>query len=172
MALIDNLSRYYSRPKTFAGVPQWLYGGDDYGRYVLSVPLCIDYVIQEGLYLEANCIKSRPEKDVTLVMAYKPAAGLSGPMARLDWEPLHHHENRGGISGEWAWKRIEGTHLHSFELNQPLGWERMAKNNLPLALPVLDALNGLRDMLGYLGNLWNITDIQRIPEPEWEPRLV
>lgn len=171
MALIDDLERYVAAAKTFGGEPQWFYDNDDKDRYSLSVPLYIDFVIQEGLYFEAHCLKHVPDKDVTVLLLYKPPAGLHGPIVRFDWNPFHLHENHGRVSGPWRWRKIKQTHHHAFELNRGLGWERMARNNLPIALPVEEPLNGFRDMLKYVGSLWNIKDIQKLPLPKWEERL-
>ena len=171
MAIIDDFARVMAAEKTMGTEPWWYYDGADESTFSLSVPLYIDYVVREGLYLEGHCVRALVEQNVTLLILNKPANGLSGPIARFDWHPLHSHENRGAVKGDWAWRRFKQTHEHPFDLNSALGWERMAKQNLPIALPVNESLNAFRDMLDNVGRRWSIVDIQRIPIPEWEPRL-
>lgn len=171
MTVQDEVGRLAAADKAFGADPRWFYDASGAERFVLNVPLTIDYVTEEGFYFEGNCITALPDRAVTFVMTYKPSGGLHGPVARFDWEPLHTHENRGLVKGEWRYKRFCATHLHSYEMNQHLGWERMVRENLPIALPVSESMKTFREMLSYLGRIWRIRDIQRIPEPEWQPRL-
>jgi hypothetical protein len=171
MAILDDLRRLYAAEKSFGAPPQWFFDGTEQERYSMTVPLSVDYVIEEGFYLEGNCLRGYPDENVSLSLVYKPSTGFAGPLERFDWKPHHFHENRGGVKGEWKWKRITGTHVHPFELNKALGWERMVRGNLPRAMPVPEPLTGFRDMLESVRQAWKIQDIQRIPVPEWQPRL-
>ena len=171
MTIEDDVERLYVGEKGLAMQPGWHYSNAHEDRWELSVPLEIDYVTEEGFYLESQCVRSLPDANVSTSLIYKPAGGLHGPICRLDWLPTAPHSNQGRINGSWQWKKMSGTHLHGYELNKHLGWAKMAKDNLPIALPVDDPLTGFRDMLTYVGKIWKIRDIQRIPEPEWMARL-
>lgn len=158
--------------KTLGEDPEWFFDSQDTKKLRLSVPLRIDGVVIEGLYLEGHCPADNQDIDITLNLAYKPAEGLSGALYRLDWNPLHTHGNKGLVSGEWKYKTIYGTHRHPFQENYTKGVKFMFDNNLPIAFPVADQLSNFREMLHYAGQLFRITDIQRISPPPGTQRLV
>jgi hypothetical protein len=158
--------------KTLGQEPEWFFDSHDPKKLRLSVPLQIDDVVVEGLYLEGHCPADNQDTDVTFNIVYKPAQGLSGALYRLDWNPLHTHGNKGLVSGEWKYKTISGTHRHPFQENYTKGVKYMLDNNLPIAFPVVEPLLNFRDMLHYMGELFRITDIQRISPPPGTQRLV
>lgn len=164
--------RLATAEKEFAAEPWWYFDSPQQDRYVLnSIPLSIDHIVEEGLFLEGNCYRDNPDAAVTLVLSYKPAQGFSGPLVRIDWKPLHAHKNRGLTKGEWRFKQITGTHIHPFAANFSLGMRRMWQENLPIAFPILDPLHWYRDLLEYAGTALCISGMQRTPPPEWSPRL-
>lgn len=171
MDIEAEIARLHNSSKTFSSPPSWHYDGREQEKWVMSVPLEIDYVTVEGLYLDGWCFTNAPESSVTFSLLYRPATGLSGPIARLDWRPVHSHKNGGRVAGDWKWKSIETTHLHGYDMNRSMGWARMVQNNLPIALPVDEDLRDFRALLGYSGRIWNISDMQRVPVPEWQNRL-
>ena len=77
MATLEELARKLSAEKIIAVDPQWHYDAADSDAYVLSVPLALDHVIEEGLFLAAHCIKTMPDRNVSLLLLYKPAIGLA-----------------------------------------------------------------------------------------------
>jgi len=133
----------------------------------LNAPLDVDYITKEGFYLYGACAVDEPEKNVSFSLLYKPVSGLSGPIARIDWLPFHDHGNKGRITGPWSWATVKGTHIHSYDLNSRYGWDRMVKENLPIALPVDAELRDFNGLLEYVGQTWNISGIRAIPTPEW-----
>src|SRR4051794_19793715 len=111
MGIAEEVARLEGAEKSFGAEPWWLYDNPDEDRFVLSVPLNIEYVTEEGFYLQGSCLRSLSDQNVTLTLLYRPASGFSGPIARFDWKPLHSHENRGMVKGEWKWNRFCATHL-------------------------------------------------------------
>jgi hypothetical protein len=167
-----DLQRFVEQEKTLGTEPAWFLDSQDQNKLRLSVPLAIDGVIEEGLYLDGHCRADDQDNDVTINMTYKPAQGLSGPLTRLDWNPIHPHGNKGLIGGEWRYKLIQGTHLHPFSENYVKGMKFMFDNNLPIALPCDEPLPNFREMLRYVGDAMKISDIQRIPLPPVTSRLI
>lgn len=162
----------FGAPKTFAIDPVWHVDEHNRERFILSVPLCIDYVVEEGLFLDAHCPVAMPDTDVTFNLSFKPAYGYSGALSRLDWNPLHTHDNKGLVKGEWKWKRMYETHFHPFADNYACGLQWMFQNNLPIAYPLVFPLQNFREMLDYLGQTLQISDVQRIAPPIWAPRFL
>ena len=158
--------------KTFGDDPHWTLDSHDSDKYILNVPLVIDGVITQGVFLSANCHKSMPDHDVTFMLIYKPAYGYSGALIRLDWNPSHTHCNVGYVSGEWKWKEIRETHIHPFTDNYARGMQWMFEGNLPIAFPIDRPLPNFREMLAYFGREAGILDIQRVRPPTWEPKLL
>ena len=158
--------------KTLGEDPEWFFDSQDPKRLRLSVPLQMNGVVIEGLYLEGHCPADNQDTDVALNLVYKPARGLSGALYRLDWNPLHAHGNKGLVSGVWKYAPILGTHRHPFQENYAKGVKYMFNNNLPIAFPITDPLPNFRDMLHYAGQLFRIMDIQRISPPPGTQRLV
>src|ERR1700721_2704924 len=100
--------------KTIGVDPAWHLDPHEGHTLRASVPLAVEGVIQEGLYLEGRCISDNPDQDISISLVYKPARGLSGPLCRVDWNPIQAHNNRGLISGPWRFKPIQSSHLHPF----------------------------------------------------------
>jgi hypothetical protein len=167
-----NLQRFAEADKTLGITPTWLLDTQNQKRLRLSVPLAIDGVIEEGLYLDCHCPADDGDNDVTINMTYKPAQGLSGPLLRFDWNPIHVHGNKGIIGGKWRYKPITGTHIHPFSENFAKGVKFMFDNNLPIAFPCDETLPNFREMLRYVGDVMKISDIQRVPLPPITSRLV
>ncbi len=157
-----------------ASSPGWFVDKNDPRRLVLKpIPVEIGYVTVEGLFLDGNCLAHARETDLSLALTYKPSVGLSGPVMRLDWNPLHSHNNKRQISGPWRIKDITGSHYHPFEDNYSrFGWDRMVKGNLPIAYPIDHNPANFRMLLDFAASFFNISDLQRIPEPGWADRLV
>ncbi len=153
--------------KTLSITPAWQLEDMIQGSLILAVPLDIDFVAEEGLELEIKCRARTVNQGVSFVLKYKPACGLAGPLARLDWNPTHVHSNKRLGRREWRLKEIRTTHLHPFEDNFDRGWKRMVLDNLPIAYPIPEMLATFRDALGLAGSVMRIHDIQRISEPPW-----
>jgi hypothetical protein len=62
-----------------ATVPAWYFERQDESRYLLSVPLSIENVVQEGLYLDAKCRRDAPDIDVSFTLTYnrKPQLAMA-----------------------------------------------------------------------------------------------
>ena len=172
MELAARLRHFIEADKQIGGHPSWRFDAQDDRKLRASVPLTIGGSIPEGLYLEGRCRADDPDRDVSMSLVYKPAQGLSGPLCRIDWNPLQPHRNNGLVSGPWRFAPIEGTQLHPFEENFRRGIDRMFRENLPIAFPVEETLQNFREMLSFAGEIFKIGDVQSVPVPPWSPRLV
>ena len=66
--MVPDFQRLVDAEKSFANDPWWFFDSPNEDRYVLSVPLIIDSVVEEGLFLEGNCMRDLPDQQVTLVL--------------------------------------------------------------------------------------------------------
>jgi hypothetical protein len=144
--VIPDFAHWLTAEKSFGVEPWWYFDSPAQDRYVLSVPLVIEHVAEEGFFLAGNCMRNLPDREVSFSLVYNPAAGLSGPLSRIDWKPLQEHRNNGLVKGEFKWKPFTDTHIHPFSENHLLGLRRMWQDNLPRAYPITDSLPGFREL--------------------------
>jgi hypothetical protein len=170
--MANNIQRMALSEKMIGQEPVWHLDSIDQKMLRLSVPLSIAGVIEEGLYLDCRCPSDNQDRDVAVNLTFKPAYGDSGALCRIDWNPLHPHYNNGLVKGDWKWNPIRATHCHPFPENFARGLRWMFKGNLPIAFPIIDALQNFREMLSYAGRVMRITDIQRVPPPPTSQRLL
>nr|WP_299914100.1 hypothetical protein [Sphingomonas bacterium] len=137
-------------------------------------PLDIEGVTIAELALRGIAYDQRPNADVMLQLE----TGIPGnrtriPLARIDWKPLSpFHKN--GFKGpvELRGLLITGTHAHPFEPNWIDDLQRMRAGNLPVAIKIVEPVQAFSEMLDYAKNLFRISDITDIAEPEWSPKLL
>lgn len=139
----------------------------DAHRFTLAVPLDIDGVTVEGLELRGGCIQDSPDRAVGLHLQYHPAKRPCTPLARAEWRPLGAHTNPNYGPRSLRLLRIEGSHLHSFDLNWLEGDGRMRAGNLPLAQPLDPDAANLDAFLAFVGKEFRIMGLDQMEPPAW-----
>jgi hypothetical protein len=136
-------------------------------------PLDIDGVTIAELALRGIAFEQRPDADVLLQLETGlPGARTREPLIRIDWKPLSpFHRNLKG-SPHLKGLIVYGTHQHPFEENWLDDAQRMRTSNLPVAMEITEAVQTFSEMLVYAKNLFRISDITSIAEPQWEPKLL
>lgn len=133
--------------------------------------LAIDDVVHEGLSLRLTCVRSQPDRLVTCQIEHHVISGRVVPLARIDWRPRAPHNNRGLGPRALRYKLIAGSQHHPFEFNFSLGADRMAHDNLPIAVPLDPDPEDFRALLRVVGECFRINGLEEVPEPPWEPSL-
>src|SRR5258708_30487364 len=112
-----DLPTYLRAIKTLARAVEWVEAEN--GKLWLAVPLDIDGATIEGLQLRGRAIKDLPNEEVTLLLECSDPIRRDRAMDRIDWRPLHTHNNRGKGPQELRHMMIKAgiSHRHSFDLN-------------------------------------------------------
>jgi hypothetical protein len=68
--VFPDFQRWLTAEKALAAEPWWYFDSPAEDRYVLSVPLAIDHVVEEGLFLEGNSMRNMPDREITFLINY------------------------------------------------------------------------------------------------------
>lgn len=137
------------------------------GRYILVVPLNDSSgVTMEGARLRLHVPTQRLEIDMTATLECLDWNDYPRCIARLDANPTGPHTNR-------YWRdfklpaRLDGSHLHPFELNTRLGMTAFTSENMPIAEAWPHDIRHFREFLRSVGSAFNIAEIGGLPPPPW-----
>jgi hypothetical protein len=164
--MADTLRELVEADKSLAVAAEWT----PRGRHLEFVsPLEIDGLVEEGFQFRASAMETRPDQDVVFQLEYHGVriAGGTGPLARIEWNALRPHNNRGRGPRELRFVDQEGSHVHHFEDNWNEATGAMMRDNLPIARPVSEPIQGFSEALGFVGNLFRINNIELVKTPEW-----
>lgn len=140
------------------------------GRCIeVKLPLEIDGLMEEQFFFRATALAALPDQQVVFQLEYHGVRlpGGTGPLCRFDWNPKGFHNNKGKGPDELRFIDQFGTHFHSFEDNWCEKNGALLRDNLPVARPVSQHIQGFRDCLGVLGILFRISNIDVVMTPEW-----
>jgi hypothetical protein len=87
--VFPDFQRWLTAEKALAAEPWWYFDSPAEDRYVLSVPLAIDHVVEEGLFLEGNSMRNMPDREITFLINYKPPSGCVA-VERMRWRWAEH----------------------------------------------------------------------------------
>ena len=164
------LDQIYEAEKNLSTTGQWVEA--DNQRLHLFVPLEIDGVVLEGLALRGRATKDRPDEEVMLQLEFPQAKRRERGIERVDWRPLHIHNNLGRGPAEFRFLQQSGSHHHVFELNWLAEENRMLAGNLPIARPLNEDPSSYESLLEFVNKSFRINDIGLIPPPPWEAFLL
>lgn len=135
----------------------------------LKLPLEIDGVIEEQFFFRATAMAHLPDQMVTFQLEYHGVRipGGTGPLCRLEWNPKGGHNNKGRGPAELRFIEKLGTHYHSFSDNWCEKNGALMRDNLPIARPVSEPIQGFTSCLELVGNLFRINNISLVKVPEW-----
>lgn len=163
-------SDIFTAAKNLPLVPGW--EADESGKLSFCAPLDLEWVTYEGLFLRASAMQVLPERDVTFQLEHRPAGERDGQLARMDWRPVHEHNNKGRGPPEYRFKVQLDTHYHRFDLNYSAASDSMLQSNLPIATPVEQIINDYNSLLDYMADAFNIRNLRELPPPPWRRVLV
>ena len=173
----DRLPPLIDAVKTLSSTPKWAEQED---QFTFTVALDIDGITQMGLRLRGKCSRDFPDKNITFQIEYifrgrvKPA-----PVTRIDWRPLHPHQNRNIGPAQWRLQSFHCSHIHPFSENHEwmvgngLPLADNIKQNLPIAMPLDNEPDGFKSLVTMVGKSLKIEGVDVIPVPPWKaPRLL
>lgn len=145
------------------------------GVLTLVVPLEIGGVTVSGLVLRGKTLAARPDQDVMFQIEclHGDRGGRRDrALARIDWRPLHSHNNRGRGPEEWRFFEQIGTHHHAFGLNWLDDEQRMRSANLPIAVPLNPEPSTYDELVAFVEETFRINNLGTLPPPQWTANLL
>jgi hypothetical protein len=164
--MAETLRELVEAEKSLAVTADWTKRGR---RLELVSPLDIDGLVEEGFLFRANALEALPDREVVFQLEYHGVRipGGTGPLARFEWNSLRPHNNKGRGPLELRFVDQQPTHVHRFEDNWNEASGAMLKDNLPIARPVIQPIQGFNECLEIVGNLFRINNIDIVKTPEW-----
>lgn len=159
--------------KAISGLPKWSKPDGADKTIKLSAAIEVEESTLQGFFLKGRARIDAPSDDISFTLTYlAPGTRRDGvTLDRIDWRPKTPHENTDDRTPEHLYLiEIDGTHRHSFDLNwrptsgSPLKW-------VPIAEPIMPDYQSFADLLAGVGNLFRISNIDLIPEPNWDRTL-
>ena len=164
-----DLPTLFAANKELPLAPTWRERDPD--RLTLVVPLDIGQVTIEGFRLRMTAMKSLSEEAVTIQLEYNEPTRRSAPMARIDWKPLHRHNNKGHGPTELQNIIQSGSHNHGFDLNWRLAPKFVRRGSLPIAVPMSPDPKNFFELLDFVKREFRINNIALVPAPPWQSAL-
>jgi hypothetical protein len=168
--MAETLRELVEAEKLIATPMDWEQTGNSLG---LKLPLEIDGLIEEQFFFRATALAHLPDQQVVFQLEYHGVRipGGTGPLCRLEWLPKGTHNNKGKGPPELQFLDQDGSHFHSFEDNWSDKTGALLRDNLPIARPIPQAIQGFSECLAVVGNLFRINNIGVVKPPEWMYRL-
>lgn len=164
--MVDTLHELVSADKLIAAPADWTTKGR---RLELKLPLEIDGVVEEGFFLRGCALERLPDQEVMFQLEYHGVRvpGGTGPLTRFEWNSLRPHNNKGRGPSELRFVEQHPSHVHLFEDNWNDLTGAIMRDNLPIARPILQPIQGFAECLIFAGNLFRISNIGVVKTPEW-----
>lgn len=168
--MAETLRELVEAEKLIAAPAEWAKRGR---RLELKLPLEIDGLIEEGLFLRASALEHLPDQEVMFQLEYHGLAipGGTGPLSRVEWNSLRPHNNKGKGPSELRFMDQRPSHVHHFDDNWSDGTGALLRDNLPVARPISEPIQGFIELVDFVGNLFRINNISLVKVPEWVLRL-
>lgn len=162
----NTLRELVEAEKLIAAPTEWAQSGR---CLELKLPLEIDGLVEEQFFFRATALARLPDQHVVFQLEYHGLRipGGTGPLCRLEWNPKGAHNNKGRGPHELRFIDQFGTHFHSFEDNWSAESGALMRDNLPIARPVSEHIQGFTECIGFVGNLFRINNITVVKTPEW-----
>lgn len=164
--MATTLHELVAAEKLIAAPADWTTKGR---RLELKLPLEIDGAVEEGLFFRGCALERLPDQEVMFQLEYHGVRipGGTGPLSRLEWNSLRPHDNKGKGPIELRFFEQGPSHVHHFEDNWSDHTGALLKDNLPIARPISEPIQGFAECLIFVGNLFRISNIAVVKPPEW-----
>lgn len=169
-----SFERLATEQKQLASAPIWQRAGFEKTGLWFDAPLEIGGVTEAFFVLHGEARVDLPDQHVGLELVYNiPNARRRVPIARMDWKSIKGgHSNKRRAGWPMKGKRVPPTHFHPFDLNFIAATGRMRPGDLPVAVEISGELQSFESALAMAGFLLRISNIDLVPRPPWEYRLV
>lgn len=162
--MTEPLLNIFAAVKTIPVMAEWVEG--EAGLLTWLAPLAIDGVTVAGLRLRVKALKHEPQAAVTAQLEYI-SVGKGGSLDRIDWRPIHRHNNRAKGPDQYQNIVQTGTHHHAFALNIKADGLSMRKGNLPIAVPPPSDPINFEELLDFIASEHKIEGVKNLLPPEW-----
>jgi hypothetical protein len=164
--MVETLHDLVIAEKLIAAPTDWAKKGR---RLELRLALEIEGVVEEGFFLRGCALERLPDQEVMFQLEYHGVRvpGGTGPLARLEWNSLRPHNNKGKGPVELRFKEQRPSHVHLFEDNWDEQTGALLKDNLPVARPICEPIQSFAECVAFVGNLFRISNIAVVKAPEW-----
>lgn len=136
-----------------------------------EAPLEIDGLAREGARLRGTVYKVAARRAVMLQVEFNAAAHKIGALDRIDWNPIHTHNNKGKGPPHLQFMKQHGSHHHLFELNYLTTEQRMRAGNLPIAVPMEPNVSTEEELLRFAEVHFRIKGLGKQYLPQWQADL-
>jgi hypothetical protein len=141
------------------------------GQCSFEAPLEVQGLALEGLRLRSTVYTGGPVLAAMLQLEYIAAGRKLGPLDRIDWNPIHTHNNRGKGPPELQFIPQTGSHHHTFDWNWLPDEGRMRTSNLPVAIPLSPDPVTVAELFGFAEGYFRIKGLGKQQLPEWQEDL-
>lgn len=155
-----------SAQKALAHKPKW--ASEDKNNLVLACPVSVRGIVLEGAQIRMTALRPRPDEAVTFQLEFLRPLHKFRPACRVEWRPLHGHNNKGCGPLEYRHREIKGSHHHVFEHNWLGETEEMRSGNLPVAIPIIPDPEDFHSFLDFVGQTLRITGLGLVDPPPCE----
>lgn len=163
----------FNAPKMISRAPVWTRSNPENAVLWFDTEIEIDGVTEANFTLHGECRIDMIDQNVGLELVYRTANGYRRhSLARIDWRSIrggHSNPRRRGWPRPIA--RAPDTHYHSFELNW-LSGTKMRPGDLPIADKISEELQAFESLRSFAGILFRISNIDIVPRPPWEYKLL
>lgn len=152
--------------KDIAGFVSWSEADPSDRAMSFLVPLDVDGVTIEGLYLRGRCYEQSIDRDVLFQLELSPSDTRTRiPLMRAEWRPRSpQHKNPDKVI-------IYGSHFHTFDANWLEQEQRMRTGNLPFAVEIQPEISDFSKLLDFTGKKFRISNMSAVPVPGWTMTL-
>jgi hypothetical protein len=161
------LAELLEAEKRIRPVPTWR---SDNGAIRWKAPLIIGGAVVEGFTLHARCLASEAGRDVSFTLDRSVTGQPSVRIDRVDWRPIHRHNNNGIGPDHLRFKIIEESHRHNYYENLTSDG-KMRSGNLPVAIPIEEKLETFQSLVDFVAEIYKIEDLKLLMPPPWSEDL-
>lgn len=138
----------------------------DKNYFEVLVPLTAGEVTIGGFFVRVKISRGHLSRDAMAQLEFGQTRRTSEPLWRLDWKPLHRHDNKGDGAPGYEWGEYDRvSHDHNFWDNFVPQRMEMRRTNLPRARPFDIEPGTVSDFLDFSGKCFRINNLSAIALP-------
>ena len=165
--MVLDLPRLFRSPKKLVSDLMWV---ETENELSFLAPVEVDGITMEGIRLRGTAYPSVPQRSVMLQIECHSARYKVGPLDRMDWNPLHEHNNKRKGPPELIFLRQRVSHHHTFDWNWLEEEKRMRAGNLPIAVPMAE-IASVEELFKFAEDYYLIKGLSKQRLPEWQGDL-
>ena len=137
-------------------------------RHSFEAPLEVDGMSLAGARVRGTVRPGVAQPAVMLQLELISSSNRVGGLDRLDWHPIHVHDNQGKGPLHLRFVKQNYSHHHQFELNWLETEQRLRAGNLPIAIPFEHPLSSINQVFEFAEQYFKISGLGRHQMPEWQ----